>query len=122
MRASIHVALTLVLTVVSTLVAIFFTLVVCFHWDRFAAMHAWPRWWAVAVWVLPFVGLEISGLLMSWIPCVCPRCGGKAHLETNGIFMNFTPVRGIGGHWAWSCEDCHWSTRRWSTLYKRQAA
>jgi hypothetical protein len=120
MRAWLHIGLTLVFTIISTVAAIFFALLAAFRFDEYCVTQGWPRWWAYGVWMLPFVGLQISGLLMSWIPCVCPRCGSKAHLEAHGIFMNFAPLRGIGGHWAWTCEECNWTTSPWSALYKGQ--
>jgi hypothetical protein len=118
MRVWLHISLTLFLTVVSTVAAIFVAIVAGFNFDEFLRMHDLPRWFVYSVWLLPFLALQVSGLVMRWIPCACPQCGGKARLGLGtGSLMRPAPLR-TGGNWAWSCKTCRWSTRRWSAFYR----
>lgn len=118
MRIWLHILLTLTLTVASTVAAVFLALVVGFSFDEFLRMREWPRFLCCAVWLLPFIGLQLGGLLMSLIPCVCPSCGGKARLAAaDGIKL--ASLRGLGSGWTWCCHDCHWSTGHWSSFYRR---
>jgi hypothetical protein len=119
MRAWLHILITLLLTVVSTTTAIFLALVVGFRFDHYLLTHELPRWWAWAVWLLPFVGLQAAGIVMGWIPCVCPRCGARARLRmASALFRRVPVVRAMGGRWAWLCRHCGWSSFQWSSLYR----
>src|SRR3954454_15773425 len=106
MRAGVHMALTIGLTVVSAVGSlVVYVLVLLYGWN-----HDWPR---PAVWstlLIPFCGLHLPGWLMRPVPCVCPTCGGKAQLEVAATTLSIIP----SPKYAWSCTACNWSSYYWS--------
>jgi hypothetical protein len=104
MRYWVHATLTIVLSVVGVVAGLIFMVVVGISLPFDA-----PAWFRHAVMLVGLVaGLFLPTLVMSRIPCACPKCGGKAKYGFAAWGNGFTPT------FAWSCQSCQWSTYRWS--------
>ena len=104
-------ALTVGWTVISTIGSLIVFLVVIMY----ALNHQWPRpaVWATAL--IPVLGLQLPAWAMRLVPCVCPKCGGKARLGVAATSLSLIPTP----TWAWSCTACDWSTYYWSPYQER---
>jgi hypothetical protein len=80
-----------------------------------AADHDWPRPAFYATFAIPLCGLLLPTQVMRFLPCICPRCGGKAQLGVAAT-TSILPIP----RYAWSCTVCDWSTYYWSKYQQAQ--
>jgi hypothetical protein len=62
----------------------------------------------------PLIGLFLPPFMMTRVPCVCPKCGGRAKYAFAAFGNWLMPI------YAYSCRDCDWSTYRWSAYWQRK--
>ena len=104
------------LTVAWTVVSAIGSLVLFVLLMLYALDHNWPR---PAVWsivLIPLLGLHLPAWVMRFVPCVCPKCGGRARLEVAATTLSIIP----SPKYAWSCTACDWSTYYWSKYQQAQ--
>src|SRR5438874_465385 len=111
MRAGVHMALTFAAAVVGAIGSLILFVGVALH----AAEHDWPRLASTATLAIPLCGLLLPTWLMRFVPCRCPRCGGKARLGVAATELSILPLP----RYAWSCTACDWSTYYWSSYQQK---
>ena len=103
MRAGVHMALTAGWSVVSAIGSGVLLVLIAIY----ATNYDWPNWALGALFAIPLCGLLLPTLVMQFVPCICPKCGGKAQLGIAAYDIPFPK-------YAWSCTACDWSTYYWS--------
>ncbi len=68
----------------------------------------------IAMAVPVVLGFFLPSIIMTRVPFVCPKCGGRGKYGFAAFGNWFMPT------YAWSCRDCDWSTYRWSAYYQRK--
>jgi len=110
MRYWLHATITILLSVVTLVGSLALSVIVFI----FLPVDAPPLLGRIVVIVGPAIGLFLPTVIMTRIPCVCPKCGAKAKYGFAAWGNWFMPT------FAWSCGNCDWSTYRWSAYQQRR--
>lgn len=103
-------ALTFGGSVISAIGSVIICIVVFLHWP-----DAWPDWTFYLPFLIPLCGLFLPTWVMTFVPCICPKCGGKAQLGVVATTASLIPMP----RYAWSCTACDWSTYYLSSYQQR---